>query len=710
MAVTAPFQFARIPRAVWFPEWGNLVSHDVPFKDGYSGTIDIEVEAMTPLLIGEPRREATKEKEGEVWPVRLPDGTYAIPGSSLQGMIRNILEIACFGKLGPWVDQRRFGIRDISGNATGKVTYQSRMLKSTGHSPINVQPLVKAGWLRKHGGKYEFKSCEFARIEFADLAAISNTQLHQWTRGSDAKARYGMLSAANVSQSPFVENATANPTHGHRKKDGVLSLSIAYSKALRTAQAGRAQQAGKIVLSGNTGSKNPAKHMEFFFYNEQAPVELEPNFSDRFKEFKEIHEPDDGRPKNPNWAYYRDSGYPGETSFKNGGWMPIFYLGDTAHPLRIESFGLAFMFKLAHENDTHDMLKNSNSDHCSEYNPNIDGSGKFDLSSLIFGAVEGQKKQWFKHSLKRRASFETAVAVRPESPDSTREGSAVLLGPKPSYFPIYVRQPFSGDKLPATPADYRGKATTPYAVYDGVQELAGSKIWPVHGAVQIATPTDPNKAVQVYLNALDAGTTFKTKLHVHNLRKAEIGALIWALTFGEQESGNDNFWHRIGMGKPFQWGAIKIRIGEFANLIPNAPGNDDDFMAAFKRQIQEFCKDKLETDWDKTPQYAAVKKASQKSLNSSADFKQMGLDEFIANKNANVPNFLRDYVDVVEAVATYPNGFPFVEDAPIVRKSDHACGFLREQAHGGAWLASFNGGIPELIYPEDVDVMGAPDT
>ena len=178
MAITAPFQFARIPRAVWFPEWGDLVSHDVPFIDGYSGTIDIEIEAMTPLLIGGPRRKATETKAGEVWPVRLPDGTYAIPGSSLQGMIRNILEIACFGKLGPWVEQRRFGIRDLTSAA--KPYFQDRMLEivSGNHgNPKQITPNVRTGWLRKEGNRFFLRTCKMARVEYSLLAPLGTADL-----------------------------------------------------------------------------------------------------------------------------------------------------------------------------------------------------------------------------------------------------------------------------------------------------------------------------------------------------------------------------------------------------------------------------------------------------------------------------------------------------------------------------------------------------
>jgi CRISPR/Cas system CSM-associated protein Csm3 (group 7 of RAMP superfamily) len=369
MAVTAPFQFARIPRAVWFPNWGNLVSHDVPFKDGYSGTIDIEIEAMTPLLIGGTRREATKEKEGEVWPVRLPDGTYAIPGSSLQGVIRNILEIACFGKLGPWVDDKSYS--------------------------------------------------------------------------NDKKA---------------MEKLTSRQ-----------------------------------------------------------------------------------------------------------------------------------------------MLYNSSDGHLDRK--------KYDLPSLMFGGVgDGSENAWLSHSLKRRASFESAKAcghVTPITPQydrltggqfkkgfapSTQPDATILLGPKPSYYPIYVRQPNPVNGLYAsyTPAKRRAKdAADNEALARWVPELSGAKLWPSPvdfkaeekwrlpaPAVNFGNQTRgqiDSKETHVSLNALPAGTTFSTKLHFHNLRKVELGALLWALTFGDKvalSGGASENRHRVGMGKPYGMGSIKIAL-KTGELVAN---------------------------------------------------------------------------------------------------------------------------------------------
>ncbi|WP_298572037.1 RAMP superfamily CRISPR-associated protein [uncultured Aliiroseovarius sp.] len=106
MAVKSPFRFARINRWVHEPNWGHLATHDVPFSDGVSGKVVVFLRTITPTLLGGERRAATEEREGAVWPFKIGDD-YAIPPSSMQGMCRSILEIACFGRLGDVIEDRK---------------------------------------------------------------------------------------------------------------------------------------------------------------------------------------------------------------------------------------------------------------------------------------------------------------------------------------------------------------------------------------------------------------------------------------------------------------------------------------------------------------------------------------------------------------------------------------------------------------------------
>jgi len=108
--ITAPFNFVPLSEKVFIPEWGEWVSHDIPFKDGESGEIEVTITAESPIFI----RDHLDEKR-----FCNHKGQYYIPGSSLKGMVRSVLEIMSFGKMRPGehegnMDDVRFSVRDLS--------------------------------------------------------------------------------------------------------------------------------------------------------------------------------------------------------------------------------------------------------------------------------------------------------------------------------------------------------------------------------------------------------------------------------------------------------------------------------------------------------------------------------------------------------------------------------------------------------------------
>lgn len=560
----APYRFARANRWVHFPDWARHVSHDVPFKDGWCGTIRFDIEAMTPLLVGGARTH--DQAPGEVWPVRLPDGRYAIPPSSLQGMVRAILSVAAFGKLGGRVDDRRFAVRDLSGTTTSKLLFQARLTSGHGTGVDPYTPTAKAGWLMRKGSDVRIVPCAVARMRIADLSALPQVtsavrQILEGRRPADERLRALKQVLPGLALHVEVEQVTNHP-----HTPGL----IRYSRCAPSATGG---VAGTVVL---TGKPQPgiqaagAKKLEFVFHTPDRAGAKDttgtPLPKDVWRDFLDIHDPPkgSGRKINPNWAYWKNA-------FEAGEPVPVFYLEEGG---RITAMGTAFMFKAAMPLSTHDLLRNSSADHFER---------ALDLPSLLFGAVEGDHDAM---SLKRRASFGFGVAAsRPGLEDSR----VALSSPKPAFYPNYVRQhPHAGARIPAH---------LPYAAYTSYPgitglgsarerpELAGTKLYPARGGT--TQQQQYPDAVSTLLHALPAGTTFPNiPLRVHNLRTVEVGALLWALCFGQVEhlAGMESpLRHRLGMGKPLGLG--EIRIGNVRLALDANDGSETLGAAAF---IQAF--------------------------------------------------------------------------------------------------------------------------
>lgn len=146
--ITSPYNFAPIAREVFYPDWADRVSHDIPFSDGEDGIIDVTLENVSPLFT---RNGSTTKDEEYSAHIDTPDGKlYFIPGSTVKGMLRNLVSIMSFGKMQEDVDykNRYFGWRDVGGQTEKKKEYRGAMQNA------------KPGWLKKEpDGSYTFTPC-----------------------------------------------------------------------------------------------------------------------------------------------------------------------------------------------------------------------------------------------------------------------------------------------------------------------------------------------------------------------------------------------------------------------------------------------------------------------------------------------------------------------------------------------------------------------
>ena len=64
----------------------------------------------------------------------------------------------------------------------------------------------------------------------------------------------------------------------------------------------------------------------------------------------------------------------------------------------------------------------------------------------------------------------------------------------------------------------------------------------------------PSKVTKTFV-PLSANTKFVSKIHFHNLRDFELGALIAAITFCNQQS---SCFHSLGIAKPYGYGKLRV--------------------------------------------------------------------------------------------------------------------------------------------------------
>ena len=99
---------------------------DTPHQGGsVSGILEMTWLAETPVCIGVTGENQTVE------PFEI-DGRGCLPGASLRGMIRSVMEIAGFCHLGPINDHRHFGFRDFTDATNYRPRVQANGIKLAG--------------------------------------------------------------------------------------------------------------------------------------------------------------------------------------------------------------------------------------------------------------------------------------------------------------------------------------------------------------------------------------------------------------------------------------------------------------------------------------------------------------------------------------------------------------------------------------------------
>lgn len=467
--IKAPYNFIPVSKKIVNPEWSRHVSQDIPFKDGLSGTMKLKIKAHSPLFVrdgGISDDSLTKKHD----PSFSYKDKYYIPGSSIKGMIRNVLEVLSFSEM-DIVEDNRYAYRDM--------TPESKYLKSFQSQKSS------AGWLELRDEKYLLHDCgEPGRISHKEL------DLHSSFKFSEFFSVNGGFKS--------IDDFHKSARFKYEKFRSQLEQSFEYigdsagRKLYKISEQGTKN--GTLVFTGQPGPRkqNPNKiwtghHLEFIFWNSNKEWELENNIIENF--FFAYHEDDKNR-WSDDWKYWREKLYAGEK-------IPVFFRKSSNG--KVESIGLSYLYKLPYNRSVKECI------------PHVNHAP--DFARTLFGYYTSDKED----SLKGRIHVGHAAAINNVQPGQNTE--EVLASPKASYTPNYIRQSFRNGK--ASKNDYD----------NGI--IAGWKRYPVHksGIKTNPKPDGTKNDILTKFIPLKEGTEFEFKISYHNLKPVELGALISAITF-----------------------------------------------------------------------------------------------------------------------------------------------------------------------------------
>ena len=592
--ITAPFNFVPLNEDIFFPQWADDISHDIPFEDGESGVIDITITAKSPLFI----RDSCNEQQ-----FCNHNGTYYIPGSSVKGMVRSVMEILSFSKLNEnlFMDST-YAVRDLS-NAKNFYMSQMNQLNNTTY----------CGWLVKTDDGYVIEECGVP-------GRISHKQIDK-ALGIDFASHFKKVGFEKTSQYKY------DLAGGVYKqiKVGELRKSTTNSKYDRRLFCDYDANGteGTLVLTGqptprkDSGKMGDGKGFEFVFFEPKNPLKVSKQQLDNFK-FAYFDGRDTEPQESPDWKFWKEKLLQGEK-------VPVFFQKQGG---QLTHFGLSYLYKLPYKHSIADGIYTSHL-----------GNEQLDLTQGLFGYVDKHTQR----ALKGRVQFSHFQAVENVQILPPRE--EILGTPRASYYPIYVRQQ-SKEFVTYMDADFH---------------IAGRKRYPVHsGSHTTKTEKTGNENVSTTFTPLKEGVVFKGKLRYHNLKKAELGGILSALTFHK----TPQTYHSIGMAKPLGYGKISVKVDGVTDL--------EACLRAFELHVSGQI-----SDWSTRPQITELlTMATEQNNSGNSKLKYMSLSEFASNKTTG-GDYLKCYSELDGITSVQPQTLISADDIKILEEENRA--FIERQ-------------------------------
>lgn len=505
----APYNFIPLPNQVdrAVDKADDLPSHDIYGVGNYkrSGYFDVTLKTESPLYIRGMTTEAEAKREEKHKPdfFNWHDEKPLIPGSSIRGMLRHILEIVSWGKIDRVSEQRLF-YRSVDNTALGK-EYRRRMVAP------DRQAKVEFGFLRRDGGNWVIYKCEMKRVKREIIERVFGA-VHDGS-GPNKTPKWSLQYRPIWVQAP----------HDHY-------LITDLSKEARTSSG---WQEARLVLSGDV----PKKKKEFIFLspNTEQAIPVTDELLERFHDSDQI----------TNWqekAFKKDA--PTSNARERDGMLrknpddwgePVFFLREGG---KLTFFGRAYMFRLPYLKSPKDLIPS-----------HLRNEAMIDYADALFGFVRGKKfAQRENQSRAGRVTISDGILIDGQGnvQDTPNPITPQILGsPKPTTFQHYLVQKDGATKDELSFYDSKGAQVRGHKLYwrqllKTTTDIAAENV-----------PVDSKQYTRIH--AVKANTDFKFRVHFDNLSDYELMLLAWTITLGGGERR-----HMLGMGKSYGMGVAHL--------------------------------------------------------------------------------------------------------------------------------------------------------
>lgn len=483
----APYNFVPLNEQVIPAD--DIVRFDEFVEGRLSGYIDLEIAALTDIFV-----------RGSLQKFFSINGNFAIPGSSLRGLIRSLTEIVSYSRMEMLQKNRKLFFRNISDDF-----YKNLFLDVKGN---DIEQKSKAGWLSKSGNKYYIQEApKFYKVDRRSLSRI----------GLDIQDEVYQLKEI------WFDPKSSVPIHVKRIKDRQTGevkkiLNLHYNKVnVVNRSSNPGMESATLVITGLFGS---AKHFQWII-----PKALPSAAKHPVTEIMQEYQLDENRDEKADLI----------RALRNakGKAIPCFFISDkNGKPISVGHTGIfrhPYKYEIGHAvKQRSDVV--------------------FDIAKSIFGFVDVKEEREIIQAGK--VFFEDAFAAKVTG---TEFGALkILSSPKPTSFQLYLEQ--SGKQQSHWGSD--GNKIRGHKLYwHSLQNWRNPEVLITAGNhKELISKAFEDKNNQYTVGeVLKSGSTFRGRIRFDNLSDKELGALLFAIDLP------DGCAHKLGMGKSLGLGSVRIK-------------------------------------------------------------------------------------------------------------------------------------------------------
>lgn len=465
----APYNFVPLPDRVVAAE--PVPDHDRYHRDRHTGHFDVTLTTETPLYIRGMLTEAeaaAKEQHKDKADFFQLGGRPIIPGSSLRGMIRSLVEIITFSTIQP-VSDRLLIYRAVGDTTSYGKSYRDVMLGSPRNGVVDYPNRnIHGGYLVRHGHEWAIRPAKKINGETFVFASKFDIEVRD----------------------VWVKPPTQRRSHQVQKN---AHINLATAETISREQ-GAGLEPGVLIVSG--GAPKRKRYPVIFMPDPNAQIIPIPTAL--WEAYETDRDLQRGIPTRP----LREDG------------DPLFYLLDQKGNLVF--FGPTVMFRLPPANSIKDLIPEE-----------AKSADITDMAETIFGWVARDKADK-RAATASRISVTDAHPVEGQTDFFEDEFiPKILSGPKPTTFQHYLEQP-NGEKT--AKQDLKHYAHSVKETQIRGHKLYWRQKGVTVADVRETAAVGSGDKQHTRMRPVKPGMSFTFRVRFENLSDVELGALSWALT------------------------------------------------------------------------------------------------------------------------------------------------------------------------------------